>query len=123
FALQHRGHSLQTGAGIHARLGQRIEFAGRVAIELHEDQIPDLDIAAAVAAKGAILVAEVAGGRAHVVVDLRARPARAGIAHGPEVIFHAHGEDALFGRANFQPEVLRVAIARDVAFAFEDGEV
>src|SRR5207237_4178879 len=101
FALQHRGHAFQACAGVHAGLGQRIELAGSVTVELHEDQIPNLDISAAVATENTIFVAEVAGRGAHVVVNLRARPAGAGIAHGPEVIFHAHGEDTFFGSADF----------------------
>ena len=48
-ALDNGGDSLETRAGVDGGLGQRRYCAGSVAIELHEDQIPDFDVAAAVA--------------------------------------------------------------------------
>ena len=46
--LQHRGQALQAHAGVDALLGQRRHVALRVAAELHEHEIPDLDVAVAV---------------------------------------------------------------------------
>src|SRR5690606_14591031 len=46
--LQHGGNALQAHAGVHAGLGKRVHRALRVALELHEHQIPDLDVAVAV---------------------------------------------------------------------------
>ncbi len=47
-ALHHGGDALQAHAGIHRGLGQRRQLAVGGAVELHEDQIPDLDVAVAV---------------------------------------------------------------------------
>src|SRR6266481_1369764 len=55
------------------------------AIELHEHQVPDFDVAAAFAAEFAVGVTLIRGCGAHVVVNFAAWAARAGIAHGPEV--------------------------------------
>ena len=46
--LQHRGQALEAHAGVNAGLGQRRHHARGVAAELHEHEIPDLDIAVAV---------------------------------------------------------------------------
>ncbi len=51
--------------------GRGLRLAAGVAIELHEDQIPDFDVAAAIAGELAIGVALIGGGRAHVVVRFR----------------------------------------------------
>jgi hypothetical protein len=82
--LQHRGEAFQAHAGVDAGLGQRMHHAVFAAVELHEDVVPDLDVAVAVllrAARGA------AGHVGTVVVeDLRAGAAGAGVAHHPEVV-------------------------------------
>ena len=46
--LQHRGQALQAHAGVHAGLGQPVHRAVFGAVELHEDVVPDLDVAVAV---------------------------------------------------------------------------
>ena len=46
--LQHRGEALQAHAGVDARRRQRRQRAVGGAVELHEDEIPDLDVAVAV---------------------------------------------------------------------------
>ncbi len=102
-ALQHRRHPLQAHAGIDRRLGQRIQLAAGIAVELHEDEVPQLNIASAVAAKLAIRVALVGRRHAHVVVDLAAGTAGAGVAHLPEIVFQAELEDALFRYALAEP--------------------
>ena len=76
-----------------------------IAIELHEDQIPDFDVAAAFAAERAVGVALLGGRRAHVVVNFAARAAGAGVAHGPEVFLQAGNRDhALARRADVRPQ-------------------
>src|SRR6266852_3821744 len=90
--LHHRRHALQAHAGIHRRLRQRVISALHIAVILHEHQIPDLDKAVAVGISAA-------GGAAYdlwavIVKDLRARPARTGVAHGPEIILDADARKA-----------------------------
>ena len=83
--LHHGGDSLKAHAGIHRGFWQGMQFAARVAVVLHEYQVPDLDIAVQViafAARGA------AGHiRAVVVKKLGAGTAGAGVTHLPEVVF------------------------------------
>src|SRR5207248_1777253 len=122
-ALQHGGDALQAHSGIDAGLGQRIEIALLVAVKLHEDQVPDFDVASAVAGEAAIFVALLGGSRSHVIVDLAAWAAGAGVAHGPEVVFHSQAEDAFFGDSGLHPKLLRIRIARYGALAFKDGGV
>ncbi len=89
---------LQAGTGIDVLGGQRHEIARRLAVELDEDEVPQLDVPGAVAvdaalvARDALLVAAVG---AQIDVDLAARAAGAGLAHFPEVLFLAEREDAL----------------------------
>src|SRR5699024_10492938 len=47
-ALQDRGQTLQAHAGIHAGRRQRLHFTVGLAVELHEHEVPDLDVAVAV---------------------------------------------------------------------------
>ena len=100
-----------------------------LAIELHEDQIPDFDVAAAVAAECAIGVALIGSRRAHVVMDFAARAARAGIAHGPEVFLQpGNGDDAVARRADVDPQLERLFVGTEHHAgsdfgAAEDGEV
>src|SRR5712675_782838 len=49
YALEDGGYSFQAQAGIDGGAGKRGELAGGVAVELHEDQVPDFYVAAAVA--------------------------------------------------------------------------
>ena len=87
FVFEDGGHAFEAHAGVDGRLRQGIELAASVAVELHEDEVPDFDIASAVAGKSAIGVALIGRRRAHVVENLAARAARAGVAHGPEILF------------------------------------
>ena len=73
--LQHRRQPLQAHAGVHAGLGQPVHHARLVAVELHEDVVPDLDVAVAVLLGAARRAA--GDFRAVVVEDLAARAARA----------------------------------------------
>ena len=65
-ALQHRGDALQPHAGVDRGLGQRMHLAVLVAVELHEDQVPDLDVAVAV---GVRACRRSAGDRRPVIVE------------------------------------------------------
>ena len=82
--LQHGCQPLQAHAGVHTRLGQRVHHAVLGAVELHEDVVPDLDVAVAVLAGRPRRAAGDLG--AVVVEDLGARPARPRVAHHPEVV-------------------------------------
>ena len=82
--LQHRGEALEAHAGVDARFRQRVHHPRFVAVELHEDVVPDLDVAVAVFVGRA---GRTPGDLGTVVVeDLGARAARAGVTHHPEVV-------------------------------------
>ena len=127
-ALQDGGDAFESGSGVDGGLGQRVQDAVGAAVELHEDEVPDFDVAAALAGEfalsgGALGEFAVAGGDAHVVVDLRAGAAGAGVAHLPEVFLHAQFEDALGLDAGLEPEVVGFVVARDAILSAEDGDV
>ncbi len=82
--LHDRTDALQAHAGIHRRRWQRVQHAIGGAVELHEDVVPDLDVTVAVFFRRAGWAAPDVG--AVIVEDLGARAARAGVAHGPEVV-------------------------------------
>ena len=83
-ALQHRGNALEAHAGIDRRLGQRIQHAFVVAVELHEHEVPDLDVAVALRIRRTGRAAFDFG--AVVVEDFAARAAGTGVGHLPEVV-------------------------------------
>ena len=114
--LQHRGDALQAHAGVDAGLGQARHGAVRLAVELHEHQVPDFDIAVAVGIGGA---GRAAGDfRAVVVEDLGTRTAGAGVGHLPEIVggvlgalVVADAHDALCGHADFLgPDVVGLVV-------------
>ena len=82
--LQDGGQTLEPHARVHARCGQRRDGTGFVHVELHEHVVPNLDEAVTVfigAAGGTT------GNVGTVVVkNLRARTARSGVGHHPEVV-------------------------------------
>jgi hypothetical protein len=82
--LQDRRRPLEPHAGIDRRLRQRVHDAPLVAVELHEDVVPDLDVAVALLVRRSRRPAR--NSLAVVVEDLGARPAGAGVAHHPEVV-------------------------------------
>ena len=96
-ALKHRGDALQPHAGIDGGLGQLEPRAAGLLLELHEDQIPDLDEAVAILVRRARRAARDVV--AVIVEDLRARAAGAGVAHGPEIVRRRDADDALVGQA------------------------
>ena len=85
YVLHHRGHALQSHAGVHRGLGQRIQCAVLVAVVLHKHQVPDLNITIQVV----ILATRGAAGhiRPVIVKQLGTGAAGAGIAHLPEIFF------------------------------------
>src|SRR5690606_27637258 len=99
-------------AGIDTGLGQRREVAGRVAIELHEDQIPDLDIAVTVFVGRARRATPDVG--TVIVENFGTGAAGAGIGHLPEVVGSvtralvvANANDAFARHADFvRPDVV-----------------
>ena len=100
FALKDGGDTFEAHAGIDGRAREGRHGAGDVAVELHEDEVPDFDEAtAAVEGEGFVFAAGLGGFGAEVVVDFRAGSAGAGIAHLPEVISFVEAEDAGFGDA------------------------
>ena len=83
-ALQDGGDALQPHAGVDRRARQVDAVARRDLLVLHEDEVPDLDEAIAILVGAA---GRAAGNVLAVIVeDLRARAARAGVAHLPEIV-------------------------------------
>ena len=97
-ARHHRRDALEAGAGVDRRLGQR-RRAGRGALELHEDEVPDLEIAPRV---GPLVPRDLRLIRTPVDVDLAARAAGAGLAHRPEIVLLAAAHDPI-GRQTRDP--------------------
>ena len=114
--LQNGSQTLQTHAGVHARCGQRLDVALLVHVELHEHVVPDFDETVAVF----IGRARRATGNVFAVVveDFRARTARAGVSHHPEVVglvtsalVVANADHALWRQANFLgPDVIGLVV-------------
>src|SRR5690606_40947233 len=89
---------LEARPGVDGGRGQRLELAVGAAVVLHEDEVPQLEELALFAAGDELLEAEVLAAPVRgpeVEVDLRARAARPGVAHRPEVVLVAEAEDAL----------------------------
>jgi len=96
-ALQHRGDALEAHAGVDRRPRQMRALAVGLRLVLHEDEIPDLDVAVAV---GVGRAGRTAGNLVAVVEeDFRARAARAGVAHRPEIVVGGDADDARFRQA------------------------
>ena len=81
------GYALKAHAGVYGRFRQGAQGALRIPVELHENKVPDLDIARVVIKK--LLGLLFAPFRADIAEDLGAGTARTGIAHGPEIVFLA----------------------------------
>src|SRR5207237_7103974 len=82
------------GPGVYARLAQVADDLAAVVLEwLHEDEVPDLQVALLVH----VARSQVGGavGRPPVVEELRGGTARAGDPHAPEVVLLAPAQDAL----------------------------
>ena len=128
-ALEDGSDAFEAHAGVDAGFRQRSESAGGVAVELHEDEIPDFDVAAAVARELTIGVAFFGCGGAHVVENFAAGAAWAGVAHGPEIVFEAWNfKDAILWCAFIYPEDLSLMVgakklARRDFRCTEDSEI
>src|SRR5205823_5958101 len=81
---QHGGQTFQSHAGIDRRLGQRMHDALVVTVELHEHEVPDLDVAVALGFRRARRATPYFG--SVIVEDLRARPAGSRIRHLPKIV-------------------------------------
>ena len=99
---------------------QRRKFSLEVTVILDENEVPDFDHIRVVGvdqgAAGQVVRA--------VVVQLRTRPARPGVTHGPEVVLFAAGVDLLV-RQMLEPELtrLRIRFQTFLFVAFEIGSV
>src|SRR4029450_11077273 len=110
-----RSDALEPHAGVDGRLGQRRHAPAGVAIELHEDQVPELQPPVALAGRA---LAGSAGRylRARQMVALgagalRARATRPRVALGPEVVLLTQTQDALIGEpGDLLPEGERVVV-------------
>ena len=102
-ALHDRGDALEPHAGVDRRPRQGRPGSGRVAVELHEHEIPDLEPAVTLASRAETLPAGRLFRARQVIalmeVDLRARTAGAVIAHGPEVVLLAEAQDPVVPEA------------------------
>src|SRR5688572_29050071 len=108
-ALQHRRQALQAHASVDRRARQADALFLGDLLELHEHQVPDLDEAVAVRVRAARWAAGYLV--AVVVEDLRARSARAGVAHGPEIVRGRDADDlALRQAGDLAPQAERLVI-------------
>ena len=119
--LKDDGGTLHPHSGVDAGSGQWREGAVRLAVELHEDQVPQLDVPVACIAvlvhhvgavrRAARLAASPVG--AEVVVQLAAGSARAlgpVYRRTPPVVLLAETEDAVGGDSGPQPEAARLVV-------------
>ena len=102
-ALHDGGDAFEPGAGVDGGAGQRFELPRRIAVELHEDEIPDLDDVVALAVDERRSARRQRVGTT-VEVDLGARPAGSGLAHGPVVVLLAETQDAIRRGADLLPQ-------------------
>ena len=95
--LQDGRDALEPHARVDGRTRQFHAFLLRDLLELHEDEVPDLDEAIAVLVGAA---GRSAGNALAVVVeDFRTGAAGAGIAHGPEIVAGGDADDPVLGQA------------------------
>ena len=111
-ALHDGGHAFQAHAGVDLRLGQRALGPVLEPLELHEDEVPELQEPVAV------LIGTARGPagqlRALVDKDLGARTAGTGVAHRPEVVRRRDADDAVVGEAgDLLPEVRRLVVGME----------
>ena len=110
-ALHDRSQAFKAHARVDGRFGQRNEFAGLVAVKLHEHQVPDFRETVAVFVRGAWRTARHAG--TVIVEDLAAGSAGPGLAHGPEVVLLAHPPETRRIHADvLEPDVRGLVIVR-----------
>ena len=95
-----------------------MKLALLVTVELHEDEIPDLDVAGHLGRERIIRLPRLEAIGAVVVEDFRARPAGPGVAHLPKVVLLAAPLDALQRDSrDLRPEPLGIVVIA------EDGDI
>src|ERR1043166_1356518 len=115
FSLQHGGDTFETHAGIHTGLRQRSQFAAYIAVELHENEIPYLNVTSALAGEFAIRMGFFGCGRTHIVKNFAARPAWPGFTHGPKIILQPRNRnDAIRRNVLLQPEFAGVFVHSEI---------
>ena len=111
FTLHESGDAIEASSGIDRRLRQRHQLAVRLLIELHEDEIPELQEPASFRALderierkflaidvrplsfGALWELEILYDVHEIDKDLAARTARTGVRHLPEVVVRTQAID------------------------------
>ncbi len=98
-ALENHAQTLETHAGVDVARRQLLQRPVGLAVELHEDEVPDLDDLRMA------LVDHLAAGYggdfglvAEVEVDFGTRPARTRLAHLPEIVVPVAADDVVLGQ-------------------------
>jgi hypothetical protein len=90
---------------------------------LHEDEIPDLHPPATVGGRLFVEGAEIERPVSVKPMNLRAGAAGPGVSHGPEVVFHPHGDDFFLGEAgDLLPDSPCLVVCGHPLLASEDGD-
>ena len=120
-ALLDQGHAVEAQAGVDVLLGQRRQRPDGILVVLHEDEVPVLEEALVLAAGQVVLGAPL---QAAVVVELRARAARPGLARLPEVLRARAQDDALARDADLLPDRDRLLVGAEAELlvALEDRD-
>src|ERR687889_545896 len=126
--LHRRRGPFEAETRIDARLGERGQASVLTLLVLVEDEVPDLQepgipFVAAGAVLGVLGRIAFREPLAVVVVDLRARSARAALAgRSPPVLALGQAEDLVFGYPHIHPESLRLEILGGVLVTLEDRD-
>ena len=119
FAVEHADGAFQTHAGIHVLLRQGNEGAVLLLVILHKHVVPDFQIRAAVAGRGAIRAARLLGDDKHLGV----RAAGAGhTGRTPPVVLLGQIEQMIVLYAALAPQVSRFLVTRAILIALKHGE-
>ena len=105
--LQHAHQSFQSHAGIDVARWKRHQCATWLTIELNEHQVPHFQHIRVAAIDQACCVASADA----VVMNFGAGAARAGLAHLPEIIFHAARDHVVRGQ-ELQPQIATLIVGR-----------
>ena len=108
-ALHDAGHALQAHAGVDRGTRQIHALLLRHLLVLHEHEIPEFEEAVAILFRRARRSAPDV--IAAIDEDLRARAARTGVAHRPEIVRGRDADDAVVGEAgDLLPEPVRLVV-------------